>query len=257
MNLLFIGDIFGSKGREAIKKELAKVKKEYKIDFTIANAENCTHGRSISVEHYKLLKNLGIDFFTFGNHTWQNEEIYKVLENENTVRPLNVDNDAGKGTRVIEFNGIKIRITNLLGISVGFVKGANIQNPFPILNKVIESDKSDIHFIDFHCETTSEKNALFQQFKGKVSVIVGTHTHIQTNDDKIENDTAYLTDVGMTGGSGGIIGADKTEILQCFMGEKDKFKMFPSNTPYQFNAVVIEFNEKNIPISIKKIFIKE
>jgi len=257
MNLLFIGDIFGSKGREAIKKELAQVKEKYKVDFTIANAENCTHGRSISVEHYELLQKLGIDFFTFGNHTWQNEEIYKVLENENTVRPLNVDNNKGEGTRVIDFKGIKIRITNLLGTSVGFVKGANIQNPFPIINNIIENDKSDIHFIDFHCETTSEKNALFQQFKGKVSVIIGTHTHIQTNDDKIENGTAYLTDVGMTGGSDGIIGADKTEILQVFMGEKNKFKMFPSDTAYQFNAVVIEFNDKNKPIKITKVFVKE
>ncbi|MDR2821474.1 MAG: YmdB family metallophosphoesterase, partial [Mycoplasmataceae bacterium] len=129
-------------------------------------------------------------------------------------------------------------------------------NPFLTLKNVIENDSSDIHIIDFHCETTSEKNALLLSFAGSVGAILGTHTHIQTNDNKIYNGTAYITDVGMTGGSEGIIGAEAAPILEVFHQRTEHFKMSPSNTKYQLNAVVLTFDDiTNRATNIEKITI--
>jgi calcineurin-like phosphoesterase len=129
-------------------------------------------------------------------------------------------------------------------------------NPFLTLKNVIENDSSDIHIIDFHCETTSEKNALLLSFAGSVSAILGTHTHIQTNDNKIYNGTAYITDVGMTGGSEGVIGAEASPILDVFNARAERFKMSPSNSKYQLNAVVLTFDDNtNRATNIEKISI--
>jgi calcineurin-like phosphoesterase len=130
-------------------------------------------------------------------------------------------------------------------------------NPFIVFNKLIEDDKSDIHIVDFHCETTSEKNAFLLTFASKVSAIVCTHTHVQTADEKIYKNTAYISDVGMTGGINGVIGAKPDTILNMFAGKSDKFKLDPQEGQYQLNAVVIEFNNDNIPTNIKRINIIE
>jgi calcineurin-like phosphoesterase len=128
------------------------------------------------------------------------------------------------------------------------------ESPVKTLTKIIkETDKHDIHIVDFHCETTSEKNALFLKFAGKVSAILGTHTHVQTADEKILKNTAYITDVGMTGGSLGVIGADAEEILPVFDGTKAKFILKPSDTPYQFSAVLLEFDKDNKTKAIHRV----
>jgi calcineurin-like phosphoesterase len=130
-------------------------------------------------------------------------------------------------------------------------------NPFLTFNELLKNDNSHIHIVDFHCETTSEKNAFFLTFAGKVSAIVCTHTHVQTADERIYKNTAYISDVGMTGGSLGVIGAEAQSILDVFNGRTSKFRLSPSNTPYQFNGVVISFNKNNHPTKIKRIFINE
>jgi calcineurin-like phosphoesterase len=131
-------------------------------------------------------------------------------------------------------------------------------NPFIVLHELIKNDKSDIHIVDFHCETTSEKNALFLEFASKVSAIFGTHTHIQTADDRIYKNTAYVGDVGFTGGSNGIIGAEPETILKMFNGETNRFKLSPSLSPYQLNGIIVEFDKKsNKPINLERIFIRE
>lgn len=261
MNILFIGDIFGKKGREAIRNELLLLKKKYDIDFTIANAENTTHGRSLNNKHYKELQSYGIDFFTMGNHTWQLDEINEILKNNNIIRPMNVNGSfvqskIGDGTKIINIKGIKIQITNLLGMSIPM---NNLQtNAFVCMKQILRNkNKSDIHIVDFHCETTSEKNAFFLEFCGKVNAILGTHTHVQTNDAKIYNNTAYITDVGMTGASMGIIGANPKEILEVFNGSKDRFKLEPDNSKYQLNAVLISFDKNFRTKKIENIVIYE
>ncbi len=260
MKILFIGDIFGEKGKEAIQKELPKLISKNNIDLVIANAENCTNGRSLSLSDYEFLSKCGINYFTFGNHTWYLNEIKEVLKNKNTIRPLNLkpltdESKYGVGSIEFEFKNKKIRITNLLGSTVYC---HDIQtNPFIKLEEVLNIDNSNIHIVDFHAETTSEKNAFLQYFAGKVSAIFGTHTHIQSGDERIYKNTAYITDVGMTGPSEGVIGANPETIIKMFKGESERFKLSPDTSNYQFNAIQVEFNDQNKPISIERIFIRE
>lgn len=259
MNILFIGDIFGNSGIKAIEKELIFIKNKYKIDYVIANGENTSNGKGMILNDYKKLCSLGIDFFTFGNHTWHNDEYEQVLNQNNVVRPLNVqgiESNIGVGSKIIEVNKTKIRITNLLGSSV-FLYKQKISNPFNTFEKFLTKlEEKTIHIVDFHAETTSEKNAFFNEFKGKVDCIVCTHTHVQTNDEKIIDNTAYITDVGMTGSYEGIIGAKKDEIIKKFKNEIKAFKLETDEGKYQFNAVVLEFKNNKI-FSIKKINIYE
>ncbi len=261
MKILFIGDIFGEKGKEAIKKELPFLKKQNNIDIVIANAENCTKGRSLSLVDYKFLCDCGINYFTFGNHTYYLKEIEEVLKNKNTIRPLNLKLECpyyklGNGSITFTYNYKNIRITNLLGSTVYC---HNIQtNPFIELEKILSIDDSDIHIIDLHAETTSEKNAFLQHFAGKVSCILGTHTHVQSADERIYKNTAYITDVGMTGPSEGVIGANSKSIINMFRGESLRFKLLEDTSKYQFNGIIIEFdNKENKPISLKRVFIRE
>lgn len=261
MKILFIGDIFGKSGRKAINVELPKIKKEHNIDVTIANAENASHGRGLSLKHYLQLKLFGIDYFTLGNHTWYQNDIKEVLNNKDVVRPFNIKlnnewSKYGNGSIIFEYKNKIIRLTNLLGNSI-MTKDLQT-NPFIAFNDVVNNDKSDIHIVDFHCETTSEKNAFLLTFASKVSAIVCTHTHVQTADEKIYKNTAYISDVGMTGGSNGIIGAKPDTILEMFVGKSNKFKLDPQEGKYQFNGVIIEFNDKNnLPINIERINIIE
>jgi calcineurin-like phosphoesterase len=147
-------------------------------------------------------------------------------------------------------------LTNLLGNTVECHK---VQvNPFPLFNDFLKDHTADIHIVDLHTETTSEKNAFLLTFAGRVSAILGTHTHVQSADEKIYQNTAYITDVGMTGGSLGVIGAEPQTILDVFMGKAERFKLTPSNSKYQFNAVLLTFNDQtNMVESIKRINIIE
>jgi metallophosphoesterase (TIGR00282 family) len=175
----------------------------------------------------------------------------------NVVRPLNIKSNLpqakiGNGSIVFKFQNKTLRITNLLGNTV--VCHDIQDNPFPILASLLKNDKSDIHIVDLHTETTSEKNAFLLTFAGKVSAILGTHTHVQTADEKIYKNTAYITDVGMTGANLGVIGAKPETILDMFMGKSDRFKLEPATGPYQFNAVVVCFDHKtNKPTKIERI----
>jgi metallophosphoesterase (TIGR00282 family) len=148
----------------------------------------------------------------------------------------------GQGSITFKCKNKTIRITNLLGNTVSCHEMQ--ENPFPFFTKFLKTEKSDIHIVDFHTETTSEKNAFLLTFAGKVSAILGTHTHVQTADAKIYKQTAYITDVGMTGGSVGIIGAKADSILDMFMGNAERFKLEPAAGPYQLNGVVLSFNDK-------------
>lgn len=262
MKILFIGDIFGECGKFAVYSELSKVKKKYCIDFVIANAENTSLGRGLNWKDYHYLNDLGIDFFTMGNHTWHKKEIYEILTSKsNIIRPNNlVTNEEigqiGVGTKIFQFQNKFIRITNLLGSTVNF---RNLQtNPFLDLEEIIVNDTSDIHIVDFHSETTSEKNAFLINFQNRVTAILGTHTHVQTNDARIVNHTAYITDVGMTGPSSGVIGAKPDSIVLMFKGISERFKLEEQNGKYQFCAVVLEIDDfNNYPVDIKTIYINQ
>ncbi len=261
IRILFIGDISGTMGKLAIELEIDEIKRKYNIDYTIANAENTTKGRGLDWEDYNFLLNNGIDFFTMGNHTWHKKDIYEILEEKkNIIRPYNLKSEleeskVGVGTKIVKIKNWTFRITNLLGKTVMIKEWQT--NPFHALHEIIDKyEKTDFHIVDFHSETTSEKNAFFLEFQGKVDAILGTHTHVQTNDYRIKDNTAYITDVGMTGAADGVIGAKPESIISMFKEEQDFFRLEEQTGLYQFCAVVLSFDEKNQEIvDIEPIYI--
>lgn len=262
MKILAIGDIFSKQGRKAVAKELPKLKQEYQIDFVIANAENTTHGRGLCWKHYEELVGYGVDCITMGNHTWDHPDIFEILTTKtNIIRPYNIINThqyhlVGSGSRVFYCNKKMIRVTNLLGNSID-MKGLQT-NPFESLDKIIAFNEAPIHIVDFHAETTSEKNALFLDFKGKLSLVYGTHTHIPTNDARIVDYTAFQTDLGMCGAANSVIGANPSSIIQRFRDPNKRFILEPSDEKYVFCASLVEIDdETNLPTNITPVVIYE
>lgn len=261
MKALFIGDIFGKQGRKALATVLPKLAKEEKIDLVIANGENCTHGRSLNKKHYQQLLSLGVNYITFGNHTWDHLEMVELLkDSKSIVRPYNLNSNfkyanIGNGYLEIFSNGKKIILVNLLGASCFF--NQNQTNPFIAMEEILNKTDADLYFVDFHAETTSEKNAFLLAFANRVHVIVGTHTHVQTADEKIYQNTAYITDLGMTGPSLGVIGAEPGTIIDMFYNRRERFILTPSKSPWQFGALLVEIDSKNKVKQIKRFLILE
>ena len=239
MRLLFIGDIVGGPGRHIVQEELPRLIDEYKIDFTVANGENSAGGFGMNKRSFNELYACGIDAFTLGNHTWDNKEIFSFIENTpQIVRPANYPQGSpGKGVAFFEVLGRRLRVINLIGRV--FLPATDC--PFRTLDKILKEDEADWTFVDFHAEATSEKIALGWYADGRVSALVGTHTHVQTADSRIlPKGTAYMTDVGMTGPRDSVLGTDKDIIVNRFIkGYSPRFDV--ANGDLQFNAVLFDF----------------
>ena len=218
MNVLCIGDIVGKAGRHALEELLPAIKEEYKIDFTIANGENAAGGAGLTPRIAEQLFRAGCDFLTLGDHTWDKHELIEYLqENDNIIRPANFpEGTPGKGWAIAQAAGQKIGVVNLLGRV--FMR-YNVDCPFRALQKIVAEIKEQtrIIFVDLHAEATSEKIAAGLFIDGEVTALFGTHTHIQTADEKIlPKGTAYITDLGMTGPYDSVIGQNKEKIIQRF-----------------------------------------
>ncbi len=262
MKILFIGDIFGKAGIQAIEKNLAFVKQKYNIDYVIANGENTTLCRGLNMDDYKTLCDLGIQFFTMGNHTWRQKDFPQLLAQSNIVRPSNISGNEkyvndGVGYKTIQIKNKKILIVNLMGESIKLnpTLEITIDNPFQAFDKILKEVKADIVICDFHSETTSEKNCFFYVYQSRCTAIIGTHSHVQTNDAIVRKGTAYITDAGMTGPANAIIGADPETLVKMFTGESERFILTEAETnEFQFNAVVLDIDENtNKAISIETI----
>ncbi len=257
MKILFIGDIFGRSGRKVIDHLLPTIRSKYQIDVVLANAENAAHGKGLSRRVYDELVFNGISLLSMGNHTFSKKELFDFIdEADRLVVPYNQPSILpGIGTRVIEVRGIKIRLTNLLGLT--FMNGIN-DNPFASMDRLLKTcNEDEIHIVDFHAEATSEKIALGYYLDGKVSAVLGTHTHVQTNDDKIlPNGTAYISDVGMTGPEYSVIGCNVDSIIKKMRtGLQGRFEV--SEELAQFCAVIIEIDEKTKKVhNIEKILLR-
>lgn len=246
MNILFIGDIVGKVGRKALLFNLENIKKKYNIDFTIANGENISNGRGMNPTHYEFLINNGVDCITLGNHFLDKLNIEDVIDNFEVVRPLNIKNyTKGEGTRTYICRNIKIRVTNLMGHDTS--KKMEILEPYETINEIIKNDYSDIHIVDFHAEYSGEKKALAYALNGKVTALIGTHTHVQTRDNQIlNNGSAYITDVGMCGSYNSVLG-DKIESVVnkiIFHDEKSRFELLDDDDMI-FSACVINISNTN------------
>lgn len=240
MKILAIGDIFGRPGRDAVFQVLETMR--YEVDFIMANAENAAHGKGLSKPVFEELKKAGIDVFTMGNHIWGCPDIASVMRyNSEVIRPANFEGDVpGCGSCIVTAkNGVKIGVINLMGRT--YMQGT-ISSPFFAADAEIEKikEKADLIFVDFHAEATSEKEALGYYLDGKVTAVFGTHTHVQTADNKIlPKGTGYITDLGMTGPECSILGVDRNVIVQRFLnGMPQKFVV--ANGPGQFCGAIFE-----------------
>ncbi len=219
MKILFLGDIVGGPGREILQRKLPDVVRELEIDICIANAENASGGSGLTPAVATKLFNLPIQALTNGDHTYRRREIISLLEKDpRVVRPENFSGRAvGRGVTVVESRtGVPVAVANVIGRV--FMNPADC--PFAAIDKLLASVPSEVKviFVDIHAEATSEKIAMGWFLDGRVSAVVGTHTHVQTADERVlPRGTAYLTDVGMTGSHDSVLGRDKDRVLHKFV----------------------------------------
>ncbi|MDD2509707.1 MAG: TIGR00282 family metallophosphoesterase [Syntrophomonas sp.] len=244
MNILVIGDIVGRPGRRAIRTLLPQIQKDHNIMFTIANAENAAGGRGLSREVMKELLSLNIDVLTMGNHVWDNKEIFGFVDDEHRlIRPANYPPYCpGQGYHVYSaaFNQ-KIAVVN----ASGRVFLPSLDCPFRVVDDIVAElqEKSDLIIVDFHAEATSEKLAFAHYFDGRVAAVLGTHTHVQTADEKIlPRGTAYITDLGMTGPVDSILGMQKEQVIQKIITQRP-VRLEVAKGACQIQAVALTFDE--------------
>ena len=245
MNILFIGDVVGKPGREAIKKLLPGLKKEYKLQFVIANAENAAGGSGITEPVAEELFAAGVDCLTSGDHIWKKREIFEyIIREERILRPANFPAGApGHGAAVFKTKeGIKVGVVNVNGR----VFMASLECPFKTSMQAVQdlSKETKIIIVDIHAEATSEKVALGWYLDGKASAVLGTHTHIQTADERIlPQGCAYITDTGMAGPYDSVIGRRVEDVLERFLTAIPiRFEVAQENV--QLHGVVLEIDEK-------------
>ncbi|MEH7107013.1 MULTISPECIES: TIGR00282 family metallophosphoesterase [Bacillaceae] len=246
MNLLFIGDVVGSPGRDMVKEYLPKLKEKYRPQLTIINGENAAGGKGITEKIYRQFLEWGAQAVTLGNHAWDNREIFEFIDQAKyLVRPANFPrNTPGEGIIFLKINQYEVAIINLQGRT--FMNP--IDDPFQKADELVEKarKRTPFIFVDFHAEVTSEKQAMGWYLDGKVSAVVGTHTHVQTADHRIlPGGTAYLTDVGMTGPYDGILGVEKEAVLKRFLTSLPVRFEVPKEGRNQLSAVLIDLDAKS------------
>lgn len=255
MRILAVGDIVAEDGREFVYNNLSRIKRKYNIDYCIANGENAANTNGITVDIANALLRSGIDVITLGNHTFSNKEYKEVLsDNPNVIRPINFPPETeGMGYFIDDLGFVKIAIIN----AIGRTHMDPVDCPFRATERILREldDTVDIKIIDFHSEATSEKLAFGNFFDGKVDIVFGTHTHIQTADEHIlPKGTAYISDLGMTGVRDSILGVKK-EIIMDFYYTRKKFRFEKAEGEVWFSGAVFDYNEKTKSIdSIERLY---
>lgn len=243
MNILAVGDIVGKSGVDKLKIELPKIVKENNIDFVIVNGENAADGMGLTEKLYREILQAGANIVTMGNHTWAKKDIFNFIDDEKIIRPANYsENNPGIGYRIMECKGKKIAVINLIGrVTMNVLS----ENPFLVAKKIINSvkNKVDIIVIDFHAEATAEKIALANYIDGEVTVIFGTHTHVQTADEQIlPKGTGYISDIGMTGPKNSVIGMEIEASIKRFETSlPEKYKVAEGNS--KLNSLMFCIND--------------
>ena len=219
MRILFIGDVFARPGRTAVLERIQDLREQYKIDLALMNCENASGGSSVTQSIGEQLLAAGIDAMTGGNHSFDKQESAAYYEKQPRVlRPANYpDGTPGKGVYIGETrNGVKYALVNLIG---RVFMNPNSDDPFRAADQIVNSLPADVtvRIVDMHCEATSEKYAMGWFLDGRVSAVVGTHSHVQTADERILTEgTAYITDIGLTGSYNGVIGMNKDDVIWRF-----------------------------------------
>lgn len=245
MKILAVGDLVGEGGVKKLKELLPKIREEEKIDFVIVNAENSAGGMGITTKIFNELKALNIDAMTMGNHTWGKKDIFTFIDDPKLLRPANYPNNVpGKGYGIYNCKGKKICVVNLIGRTDMNVLS---ENPFQKMQEILKEVRSqaDIIILDFHAEATAEKIAMGYYLDGKITAMFGTHTHVQTADEKIlEHGTGYITDIGMTGPIKAVIGMDIAVSIKRFETTlPERYKLAEGNC--MLNGCIFEINDES------------
>lgn len=247
MNILFVGDIFGGPGRDAVKRLVPELRRRHSVDLVIANLENAAHGKGITEQTGREIFASGVDLCTSGNHIFAQRGSYEYIAGETRlVRPINYPPGApGRGMLLHKLpGGAQLGLLNACGRTF---MGPHYDDPFRALdNAVLELRRTTpFIFVDFHAEATSEKVAMGWYLDGRVTAVVGTHTHIPTADERLlHKGTAYITDVGMTGPFDSVIGDDKDIILQSMLSQRPQKFEVAEPREVRLNAVLIKADEK-------------
>jgi|694.fasta_scaffold144706_3 metallophosphoesterase (TIGR00282 family) len=256
MVVLYFGDIFGKPGRRAIRQALPELIQKHKPDFIIGNAENLAGGKGVNKRTYHEMMEMGFDVLTSGNHIWDNKDVLSLFETtEKLIRPANFpepprERCPGRGHVLVEKNGHSLLVINLMGR----VFMDSIECPFIEADRILAQHRTPVSiFVDMHADATSEKYAMGWHLNGRVSAVVGSHSHVQTADEQIlPGGTAYITDVGMTGAFHSVIGMKPEEVIRRFM-TKRKVQVQQSKEKPGISCVVIHINENHKATSIERI----
>ena len=243
MKIAFIGDIVGKPGRSMLQNYLKKIRSEFALDMVIANGENASHGFGLSIEHAKELLLCGVDMISGGNHSWDKKEIIPLLDSMPILRPLNYPESVeGSGVKILHVKGEDVAVVNILG-HYGMPM---VENPFLVAKKAVE----DLHvkgiktiIVDFHAEVTSEKYAMLHLLKSHVTAILGTHTHVGTDDLMVVDGTCYVSDVGLSGCRDGVIGMDKDAPLKRFLTGLPASLEIPKKCKKILQMIILEIEE--------------
>ncbi len=256
MKILFFGDIVGKIGRKGVAQVVAQWRKEHDIDVVIANGENMAHGKGFNQKSLDEMQQAGVDFFTLGNHFAKNNEGLQLLQDKSTpvVRPANFAADVpGVGYRIIEVGATSVAIINIMG---QVFLHENVNSPFQSLDTILQEipDHVAIKLVDFHAEATSEKVAFGWYADGKVSAVVGTHTHVPTADARVlPHGTAYVTDIGMCGAQNSVIGTTKESIVAQFVDQLPRKHDIPEDGPIMVSSVVLDIARDGKATSIERL----
>ena len=248
MRIIFIGDLVGKPGRQYLQENLPDLKRQVKADLVIANGENAAGGAGITEKVYQEIRKSGVDLITGGNHIWDQKDIFNFIDiEERMLRPANypVETTPGRGALLLSMKSGKKKaaVINLMGRV--FMKAVDC--PFRVADRELDilKDQTPIIIVDFHAEATSEKQAMGWYLDGRVSAVIGTHSHVQTADERIlTKGTAYITDAGMVGLYDSILGVDKQEPLQMFLTQQPQ-RFSISKGRVLFNAVLIEIDDQS------------
>ena len=250
MRILYLGDIVGEKTLDVLKNNLEQIKKENNINLVFVNAENVSSGKGLIEKHYQELMKMGIAGISMGNHTFSKSEITNYINDAKIVRPANLPCNIGKDVLYINYNGQIIALVNMLG---RVYTNTPLDDPFKTMDELLKNIKADYIIVDFHGDATSEKKAFFYDFSGKVDAIVGSHTHTQTADEEVYNNTLFISDMGMCGPYDSILGDDINQVIDRFRtGMFTPLKVANTNK-YKINGVVLDLGIKR---SIKRINIE-
>ncbi len=251
MNILFLGDIVGRTGRDALAEQLPRLREDLKLDFIVVNGENATAGVGLSIDHAKYILDLGVDCITLGDHAFDQRDMITFIQDEpRIIRPLNFAKTApGRGAGIfLTTNGKRVLVAQVLGQV--FMK-KNFSDPFSALDNILQNSKlgkaCDAVIVDIHAEATSEKMALSHWCDGRASLVVGTHTHIPTADLRfLAKGTVYQTDAGMCGDYNSIIGMDYKEPMQRFVTGMSKGRFVPANGPASLCGVFVKIGQSGL-----------